>query len=315
MLAPRMIECLLVLVLLMVTSVLPTGGASCGTSSIRCSSSSKCIRHSDLCDGSRDCPDGEDEEMVWCALYSRHDSYCSRDTVPCGQTYNCHSWTSACARQSSCSPYGPSAEVCETIINDLLPRKKEEPEPETAPLIDIKELVSFMSVANCSIENNAVPTNKTSSCPQLYTSVGSMCIAPLPFAMTWPEARIACQSIAGKLIEVEFVETFAELVQFLVKADFSSNFWIGGFFDIEKEDWAWSSGPKMPRSTPYWAVKYNSTCGPRQSPTLGTLPGCFHYQQTPTSHGAGYCAALQFEYMYFISDEGCFQKKQPLCIH
>ncbi|CAL4193295.1 unnamed protein product, partial [Meganyctiphanes norvegica] len=91
--------------------------------------------------------------------------------------------------------------------------------------------------------------------------------------------------------------------------DLSSDFWLGGRYDMDLNNWCWLDDSPMPSSSPYWAVRYNSKCESR-SPSSK----CFNYIQLPEQHEQGYCAAMNYESYFYISDDKCSLRKSPLCL-
>ncbi|XP_064119526.1 uncharacterized protein LOC135224456 [Macrobrachium nipponense] len=103
----------------------------------------------------------------------------------------------------------------------------------------------------------------------------------------------------------------------------TSDYWIGGRFDLDANAWAWvQDDSSMPLGSPYWGTRYNKSCMPRPPPHTDpstvprlALPGapCFKYYQTPSNRAAGWCAAITYEQYHFFTDEPCVDAYSPLC--
>ena len=61
---------------------------------------------------------------------------------------------------------------------------------------------------------------------------------------------------------------------------------------------------------------FNATCTQRIiTEKLGKDTDCYHYQQSPRKSVPGQCAAMDYENMFYFSNEDCTQLKKPICIH
>ena len=114
------------------------------------------------------------------------------------------------------------------------------------------------------------------------------------FQLSWAESLEICESISGRLAEFHDILTFYKVIRhiqrngkihisfgvksyslfntnvvtfshnlieyfygyFFYFAGLTSNFWIGGFYDITVEGWRWESGNVMALGTPFWTIRW-----------------------------------------------------------
>ncbi|XP_018023695.1 uncharacterized protein LOC108679559 isoform X2 [Hyalella azteca] len=153
-------------------------------------------------------------------------------------------------------------------------------------------------------------------CPPLFTPVGNTCLAVIPYLMTWQEAGGVCERLGGQLAEARDANILTEIAKFLKRIGISADFWIGGFFDDVADAWMWRSGSKMIMSTPFWGYRSecNGTAGHGYSPARYN-PSCSHAQQAPHNSTRGFCASLDTQFFYFITDHPCEHGRKALCSH
>ncbi|XP_047498167.1 uncharacterized protein LOC125045103 isoform X3 [Penaeus chinensis] len=100
---------------------------------------------------------------------------------------------------------------------------------------------------------NATLTSK-SGCPMLYERIGNHCLAFFSLSKTrilgmtqacvrmlqvpWPEARQFCKSIFGDLVTLNNVQDFVQVIQHIKAALLTTDFWIGGRYDMDVNSWA-----------------------------------------------------------------------------
>ncbi|XP_047498165.1 uncharacterized protein LOC125045103 isoform X1 [Penaeus chinensis] len=186
---------------------------------------------------------------------------------------------------------------------------------------------------------NATLTSK-SGCPMLYERIGNHCLAFFSLSKTrilgmtqacvrmlqvpWPEARQFCKSIFGDLVTLNNVQDFVQVIQHIKAAQLTTDFWLGGRYDMDVNSWAWvAEDTPMPLGSPYWGEKYITPCVPRPPPHSdpfsdppSALPGapCFYYVQSPRQRQQGWCSAMTYEHHFYLTDEECQNAYSPLCV-
>ncbi|XP_066971915.1 uncharacterized protein [Macrobrachium rosenbergii] len=288
-----------------------TDAASCSSGQISCRSGNQCVSLGDVCRRGSQCLDGSDEDPQICSFW-RSDSQCSnRGEFYCSASpyYGCISLETMCA--SRCSE--KDSRMCELVSRRILKLKEDE---EKAGLSLSQELVSLMQQAV-----NAT-SNFSAACPMFYSRVGDACLSFFaPAKVPWPEARQFCLSIGGDLVAIKGSVDHENLGSF---TELTTDFWIGGRFDIDTNSWSWSlDDTPLPLGAPFWATRYSSSCVPRSpphtdpfSPAPTALPKapCFHYVQAPAQRTSGWCAAMTYEHYYYFTDEECQEDRSPLCL-
>ncbi|XP_047498166.1 uncharacterized protein LOC125045103 isoform X2 [Penaeus chinensis] len=171
---------------------------------------------------------------------------------------------------------------------------------------------------------NATLTSK-SGCPMLYERIGNHCLAFFSLSkVPWPEARQFCKSIFGDLVTLNNVQDFVQVIQHIKAAQLTTDFWLGGRYDMDVNSWAWvAEDTPMPLGSPYWGEKYITPCVPRPPPHSdpfsdppSALPGapCFYYVQSPRQRQQGWCSAMTYEHHFYLTDEECQNAYSPLCV-
>lgn len=284
--------------------------ASCRSNQIRCNSDDRCISISSVCNGRADCLDKSDEHPQLCKLWTF-------DTVPCGGSsvycLGCMNFDTYC--DSPHCRVNVQPQICQMVKQRQLIIKEE---VEGMTLSD--EAVALMTAVV-----NSTLTQKYPECPMLYRRVGGKCLAFFSLAkVQWPEARQFCKSIFGDLVTFKSLQEFGLVIDYLKETLLTTDFWIGGRYDMDVNAWAWASDDSpMPLGSPYWAEKYSSSCVPRSPPhtdpfsnpptALPEAP-CYNYIQAPKQRSQGWCSAITYEHFYFISDDECQSSHSPLCL-
>ncbi|KAK8735214.1 hypothetical protein OTU49_005562 [Cherax quadricarinatus] len=324
------------LVKLLVLSALLFAGAeaSCLHTEIGCNRGSQCISITNVCNSVKECSDGSDEDPFICEFWRIPDrrpvtrnigipdrrpvtrnidgwnlqNDCSEGYMYCGST--CYSIYQACSN-SECSSR-LSSRMCEMITQ----RKLDLPVKGTNMTHEMVTLLA--SAVNITLNNRK-------ECPMLYTRIGDYCLALFsPAKVSWPEARQFCRSIYGDLSKFEDFRDFGLLLQYMRAAKLTTDYWIGGRFDLDTNAWSWTvDDSTMPLGSPYWAERYIGTCTRRPPPHTdpfsnppAALPGaaCYQYTQAPKNRQQGWCSALTYEHFYYINDEICQEERSPLCM-
>ncbi|XP_064119306.1 uncharacterized protein LOC135224333 [Macrobrachium nipponense] len=291
-----------------------TEGASCSSNQISCRTGNQCVSLGDVCrGGSHQCADGSDEDPQICSFW-KPDSRCGRGQFYCSGLYGCTSLATACS--NSC---GINTRICELIASKILKLKKEEEDREETGLSLTEELVSLMQQAVNATSNVSV------SCPMFYSRIGDACLSFFaPAKVPWPEARQFCLSIGGDLIAIKGIVDHEKLLGYMQRAQLTTDFWIGGRFDVDTNSWSWVlDDTPLPLGAPFWATRYSSSCVPRSpphtdpfnpAPTALPKAPCFNYVQAPAQRSAGWCAAMTYEHYYYFTDEECQENRSPLCL-
>ncbi|XP_069183949.1 uncharacterized protein [Procambarus clarkii] len=88
-----------------------------------------------------------------------------------------------------------------------------------------------------------------------------------PSQVTWQQARQFCQSIYGDLLKFHNAEHFSDFLQYMRISGLTTDFWVGGRFDVDTNAWSWAvDNSVMPLGSPYWAVRLRRTCVLRPPP-------------------------------------------------
>ncbi|XP_064077742.1 uncharacterized protein LOC135195414 isoform X2 [Macrobrachium nipponense] len=249
-----------------------TEGVFCASGQIRCRSRNQCVSLGDVCRSGSQCADGSDEDTQICSVWIS-DSRCSHGEYYCAKPPyygRCLSHAEFC---TSC----PEEDIgmCDLLANNIL--KLDEEETEETGLSLTKELVSLMQKAV-----NAT-TNVSTSCPMFYSPVGDACLSFFtPAKVPWPEARQFCLSIGGDLAAIKGFVDHDKLLGYMQKAHLTTDFWIGGRFDVDTNSWSWVlDDTPLPLGAPFWAAR---------------------------------CAAMTYEHYYYYTDEECQENRSPLCL-
>ncbi|KAK8735211.1 hypothetical protein OTU49_005561 [Cherax quadricarinatus] len=296
--------------LLVLSSLLIAGveGSRCSSGQVECKTGGRCININYVCSSGNQCSDGSDEDPSICKFWKHTQQYCSSGNVYCNS--GCYSFENACNRMSECPV---DSRICQIIKQ----RKLALP-PKSMNMTS--ELVTLFATAV-----NSTLQNKKRNCPLLYTYVGDRCLSLFSAAkVSWPEARQFCRSIYGDLLKLDDLADLGHLLQYMRASMLTSDYWIGGRFDLDTNAWSWTvDDSTMPLGSPFWAERHISTCTPRPPPHTdpfsdppAALPGatCYEYTQAPENRQEGWCSALTYKHFYYISDESCQEAKSPLCM-
>nr|XP_053643061.1 uncharacterized protein LOC128696067 isoform X1 [Cherax quadricarinatus] len=282
--------------------------AECKSGQIECRTGGKCISLGSVCRSNTVCEDGSDKDPEICRFWTFDRNHCGDWRFNCGgRCYYIH---------DICSLTG-CEDVLDPRVCKLVKSRKLSLEPEGMQL-DTDMLTLLDAAVNTTLSRKA-------ECPMLYTRVHKLCLAFFsPAKLSWPEAKQFCHSIYGELFYFKNLSTFAHLLTYMREALLTTDYWIGGRYDLDTNAWSWVTDDSiMPLGSPYWAVKYNKTCVPRPPPQTDPfsdppedLPGapCYNYIQSPTERVQGWCAALTYKHFYYVSDEVCQEKHSPLCV-
>ncbi|XP_069165451.1 uncharacterized protein [Procambarus clarkii] len=185
-------------------------------------------------------------------------------------------------------------------------------------------MTSEVMVVLTSAVNSSLKTEER-DCPMLYTLVGQRCLALFsPAKVSWSEARQFCRAIYGDLVKFDNLSEFGHLVVYLRDSRLTTDFWVGGRFDLDTNAWSWTVDDSvMPLGTPYWAVRESSRCVARPPPHTDPFSGpsaalpdapCFTNTQAPAKRQEGWCSAVTYEHYYYLSDQSCQEERSPLCM-
>ncbi|KAG7155628.1 uncharacterized protein LOC121854812 [Homarus americanus] len=284
--------------------------AGCQSSNqIECRTGGQCIDQNRVCRSGNQCSDGSDEDPKICKFWTNEDSRCGVSNFYCSGS--CYQIYQMCASAQCSQQMDPR--VCKLVKTGKLYL-----EPEGMNLTS-----SVMQLLETAVNSTLV--KKLPYCPMLYTRIGDECFAFFsPAKLPWAESRQFCQSIYGDLLFFNNLTTFDNLLGYMRKALLTTDYWIGGRYDLDTNAWSWvNDDTPMPLGSPYWAERYSSSCVPRSLPHTdpfssppAALPGapCYNYLQAPKERTQGWCSALTYEHYYYISDEICQDTHSPLCI-
>ncbi|KAK7072667.1 hypothetical protein SK128_013205 [Halocaridina rubra] len=286
----------------------------CSSGQIQCYQDSKCISVSDVCRGNgNQCSDGSDEHESICSFWKYDTNYCSSGQFYCS-SYRCQSPYDFCRR--SCSSE-KDPRICQMVNSGKLQVKMTDKDDG---MILTEEFVNQMKNA----VNVTSKKSKTLACPMFYIPIADSCVSFFsPAKLPWAEARQFCLSLMGDLLTIKNSSDYESLINYMRLADLTTDYWIGGRYDLDSNAWTWSSDDSpMPLGSPFWATRYSSSCVPRSPPhtdpfssPASALPGapCYNYLQAPGQRNQGWCAALTYEHYYYITDEKCQDSRSPLC--
>ncbi|XP_066971907.1 uncharacterized protein [Macrobrachium rosenbergii] len=289
------------------------GASSCSGDSIRCRSGDQCVRIQDICRNGMQCNDGSDENPRICSFWT-HDSSCRHESFYWTRGRGCVSFRDFCNSPEKAAEKDPR--ICE-IVNS---RSLHLVSNDDTGLILTEQLVNLVQLAVNGTSKASTP------CPMFYSRVGEHCLSFFsPARISWPEARQFCRSIGGELLSFKKATVLEEVLNYMRDSHFTSDYWIGGRFDLDSNAWAWvQDDSAMSLGSPYWAVRYNHSCVHRSPPHTdpyssrpASLPGapCFRYLQSPWNRAAGWCASMTYEHYYFFTDDACQDKMSPLCAY
>ncbi|XP_064119304.1 uncharacterized protein LOC135224332 isoform X2 [Macrobrachium nipponense] len=288
------------------------GASSCSGESIHCRSGDQCVRIQDICRNGVQCNDGSDESHRICSFWT-HDSNCRYESFYWNRGSRCVSFREFCTSAERAAE--KDSRICEIVNRKRLHLPSDDDE---TGLILTEQLVNLVQQAVNGTSKASTP------CPMFFSRVGDQCLSFFsPARISWPEARQFCLSIGGELLSIKKVTVLEDVLNYMRDSHFTSDYWIGGRFDLDSNAWAWvQDDSAMPLGSPYWAVRYNQSCvlrspphtDPYSSPPAG-LPGahCFRYIQSPQKRAAGWCASMTYEHYYFFTDDTCQEKMSPLC--
>nr|CUV66659.1 C-type lectine [Scylla paramamosain] len=300
----------LVLVLAMLS---PAEGGCRRGSEIECRSGGQCISRDNICNNGRDCSDGSDEDIRLCKLWPPRSDHCRH--YPASPFYY------AGGRRTAyylCQNSGRSSDIDSRICKIILQAKLDMEEQDGMNMSS--EVISLLNSAVNSTLNHRMP-----DCPMLYIRVGNDCLSFFsPAKVSWAEARQFCLSIYGDLWHAKDFESYGRLMEYMREAQLTSNYWIGGRYDIDTNAWSWTTDDSaMPLGAPFWSIKYESSCVPRGPPHTdpysappAALPEarCYQAVLSPKQRSPGWCSAMTYEHFYYWSDEMCDEAFSPLCI-
>nr|AHB62786.1 LDLa domain-containing C-type lectin [Eriocheir sinensis] len=302
----------LALALVFVLAALRPTEGGCSRDQIECNTGETCIYKHTLCDGQSNCPDGSDEARAICKFWPPKHHNCRSNT------HSVFYYSGGCRNVNEmCTNHGWSSDldprICKIYFQDKL-----QPQQEKMSLSN--ELVVLLSSAV-----NSTLEHRKPDCPMLYTRVGKDCLSFFsPARVSWPEARHFCRNIHGDLWRFTDIAAYETLLAFIRKEQFTSDYWIGGRFDLDTNAWSWTTDDTvMPLGAPYWTLKHADSCVRRGPPHTDpfsdppeALPGarCYPSELSPRERAAGWCAAMTFENYYYWSDELCDEAFSPLCV-
>lgn len=306
----------LVLVLVLVLALLHSAeGAKCVSGQTECATKGQCISKSNLCDGTIHCSDGSDEDVTICESWPTRSHNCPSHRYGSSSIVyhsgSCYTVYSMCS-DSSRSRY-MNSRVCEIVLKPKLGSDQD-------GMNMTNEAVALLSSA----VNSTLKARKP-DCPMLYTRVGNDCLSFFsPAKVAWPEARQFCRSIYGDMWHFTDIASYGHLMAFLREEQFTSNYWIGGRYDLDTNAWSWATDDSvMPLGAPYWTLKQESSCvrrGPPHTDPFSDPPAalpnapCYRSVLSPKKRSSGWCAAMTYENYYFWSDETCDETFSPLCV-
>ncbi|XP_045128098.1 uncharacterized protein LOC123514330 isoform X1 [Portunus trituberculatus] len=302
-----------VLSLVFLLALLSTAEGGCRRSSqIECQSGGQCISKNGICNQIRDCSDGSDEDASLCKLWSQRSQHCHHDPAsPFYYSGGCRTAYYMCLNARETSEI--NSRICEIILQ---------------PKLDVRKLDGMnMSSEVISLLNSAVNSTlnyKTPDCPMLYLRVGNDCLSFFsPAKVSWAEARQFCLSIYGDLWHAKDFESYGRLMEYMREEKLTSNYWIGGRYDIDTNAWSWTADDSaMPLGAPFWSMKYEDSCVQRGPPHTdpysappAALPGarCYRAVLSPQKRSPGWCSAMTYEHFYYWTDEMCDEAFSPLC--
>ncbi|XP_042212295.1 uncharacterized protein LOC121859505 [Homarus americanus] len=285
---------------------------SCSPREIECATGEQCISTRLVCKGGTDCPDSSDENPEICEFW-KYD--CQGGKILCNGT--CYSPHKFCRNLDCAATKDPR--LCKMMkMQKLLLGKLE----------DVVEA-----------PKDPKPQLKLADCPSLYTKLGDQCVSFLPTAkVPWPEARQFCKSIYSDLWTFSDPTSFLAMYQFIRNNNVTFDLWIGGYYDQQQSAWAFIQpgdsnhdapirddlpNNAMPLGFPYWAPRFSSTC--EEPPPLkfsslndqvNPIPSssCYRYVQAPIRQSTGWCAIVNHNLSFYLSDEECQNKHTPLCL-
>lgn len=289
--------------------------ATCNSQEIECKTGGNCISLINVCNGVKHCTDGSDEDPQICKFWKDDKGWCNQGKFMCEGA--CSYLHDLCSRPTCLDDL--DSRVCEIVQSKIL---KLEPEGMNLTA-EMAELLG--SAVNNTLSSINSLSDTFPKCPMLYTRVGNLCLAFFsPAKVAWAEARQFCHAIYGDLFSFNQGSTYIQLIDYMKKSLLTSDYWIGGRFDLDTNNWSWVvDDSPMPMGTPYWAERYNRSCSRRPLPysdpysdPAKALHGstCYNYVQAPAERVPGWCAAVTYEHFYYISDESCQDARSPLCI-
>nr|WBG54465.1 C-type lectine [Austinograea rodriguezensis] len=301
----------LVLVLVFVLALLHPAEGECRSDQIECRSGGQCVSRNGICNQRQDCSDGSDEDNRLCKLWPPKSANCAQHTS--NTIYyigRCRTAYYMCQDSSRASNL--DRRICKIVLH---------------PKLDIQQEGMNMSNEVVTLLSSAVNSTldyKMPDCPMLYTRVGNDCLSFFsPAKVSWAEARQFCRSIYGDLWHLKDVASYGRLMEFMREEKFTSNYWIGGRYDLDTNAWSWTTDDSpMPLGVPFWATKHEDSCVPRGPPHTDPysdppagLPGarCYRTVLSPKERSPGWCSAMTYEYFYYWSDEMCDEAFSPLC--
>ncbi|XP_042861535.1 uncharacterized protein LOC122246838 [Penaeus japonicus] len=291
----------------------------CSEEEVTCENFQRCLPYRYICDLDNDCSDGSDENLELCMAWKNTD--CSAGSAMC--TTN---------GRSECVPIETYCYRTQPACNGNLDRR-------ICTILEEKKLQPLSSIRLGSnnepgdVYNRSVSLgdellrnlNNTLShpdCPRFYTRVGGQCLSFFYVgSSSWGEARAFCREIGGDLLSIQSVNHYFDLVNHLVENQITSDFWLGGRYELDDLSWMWLDGTRMPRGTPFWSLRRYDHCDTRNVTVAGTSQvreanngECYHYTQAPEDPPRGFCAAITYGKHFYMSDEDCMANLSPLCV-
>ncbi|XP_027212624.2 uncharacterized protein [Penaeus vannamei] len=291
----------------------------CTGDEIACTSGERCVPYRYLCDSDNDCADGSDESPDLCLAW--RNTQCEKGQAQCHANGDdqCISIEAYCHRTQPACDGSLDRRICSIIKNkSLVPLSSIRLPPSNDPGVAYNKSVELGSELRLNLNS----TLSHPDCPRFYTRVGGQCLSVFYVgSSSWGEARSFCKHIGGDLLSIQNVNHYVDLVNHLVDNRITSDFWLGGRYEVDDLSWTWLDGTSMPRGTPFWSLRRYDFCNPRNVTLTGTSEvreanngECYHYTQAPENPPKGFCAAITYDKHFYMSDEDCLADMSPLCV-
>ncbi|XP_042886332.1 low-density lipoprotein receptor-related protein 2-like isoform X2 [Penaeus japonicus] len=291
----------------------------CTGDEVACGSGERCVPYRYICDSDSDCSDASDEDPDLC--WAWNNSECERGSAQCltNGRAECVPIETYCHRTQPACSGSLDRRVC-SIIEDkkLVPLASIKFPPDNEPADAYNRSVSLGAELRTNLNN----TLSHPDCPDFYTRVGDQCLSVFYVGRSsWGEARAFCKHIGGDLLSIQNANHYIDLVNHLSENQITSDFWLGGRYELDDLSWMWLDGTRMPRGTPFWSLRRYHHCDTRNVTVAGTSQvreanngECYHYTQAPEDPPRGFCAAITYGKHFYMSDEDCLADMSPLCV-
>ncbi|XP_042886330.1 uncharacterized protein LOC122262383 [Penaeus japonicus] len=311
----------------------------CTGDEVACGSAERCVPYRYICDSDSDCSDASDEDPDLC--WAWNNSECERGSAQCltnGQaecvpieTY-CHRTQPVCSgslnrRVCSVSQYGTNILISFifTLIRSARTGKFGAPAsikfiPDNEPVCGHSGFFSSDVSLTTGIKPVIVLTVISKNLPSSIQN------SLVNHTIQANEVTVLMHTTGafslGAELRTNLNNTLSHQTVLTSPAEITSDFWLGGRYELDDLSWMYDDGTPMPQGTPFWSLRRYHHCDTRNRGSVrepyqvreANNGRCYHYTQAPEDPPRGFCAAITYGKHFYMSDEDCLADMSPLCV-